>query len=407
VRNISRFVKLAAATCAVAAVIAPSSALASPAGRDFASLPGSSASDWAVSPGGSIMGTSGTAVLTDTTSGLTVTCTSSSLAGSLKSGTGLPGAGIGTITALDFTSCTVDGLTLSLSSGPVSWSLNAQSYDLATGVTTGTVTGIHFVISSSECSAVIDGTSGTADDGMVKVTYTSNTSTLKILATGGNLHVWDVSGCLGAVSDGDSGTLSDSVRLGKPEAIGKGWTVNPGGNGVTGTLKVVGTKTLPAILNDEMAAAFSVVCEKSAIGINLGKGNVPGPKIGTVTKFTFDDCTLGNAKATLEFQLISGEVDARTYDGKAVTTADILQVNATVSAANCKYTLQGKKKITDGTLPAEFDNNAKTFQIPNDSAATNLALRGITGNNCLGQPRDDFTLSALYSLVPAQTITSP
>jgi hypothetical protein len=172
---------------------------------------------WSVSPGGSITGKAGTTKVTDTTSGLTVTCTSSTTAGSLKSGTGLKGAGIGTVTSLDFKGCTVDGQTLSLSSGTVSWPVNAKSYK--SGVTHGTISGIHFVISSSICNAVIDGTSGTADNGMVKITYTNSTGKLKILTAGDNLHVYDVSGCLGAISNGDSGTISAAFKVSPKQTI--------------------------------------------------------------------------------------------------------------------------------------------------------------------------------------------
>jgi hypothetical protein len=177
------------------------------------------AGPWSVSPGGAITGKAGTTKVTDKTSGLTVTCTSSTATGSLKSGTGLSGTGIGTITSLDFTNCTVDGITLSLSSGTVAYPVNAVSYK--SGVTKGTITKIHFAISSSECSAVIDGTSGTADNGKVAVTFTNKTDTLKILTTGSTLHVYDVSGCLGAISDGDAGNISASYKLTPSQTITK------------------------------------------------------------------------------------------------------------------------------------------------------------------------------------------
>ena len=172
---------------------------------------------WSVSPGGTIAGSAGTTTVKDTTSGLTVTCTSSTVAGSLKKGTGLNGAGIGTITSMNFNNCSVDGLTLSLSSGTVAWKFNAASYK--SPVTHGSITGIHFVISSSECSAVIDGTSGTAHNGKVKVTYSNKTGKLTVLAAGDNLHVWNVNGCLGAIANGDSGTISSVYTLSPKQII--------------------------------------------------------------------------------------------------------------------------------------------------------------------------------------------
>lgn len=175
------------------------------------------ATTWSVSPGGSISGSAGTTKVTDTTSGLTVTCTSSTLAGSLKSGSGLAGKGLGTVTSLNFNNCTVDGLTLSLSSGTVAWKLNAASY--SSGVTHGTISGIHFVISSSACSAVIDGTGGSAHNGKVKITYTNSTGKLKVLAKGDNLHVYNVNGCLGAISNGDAGTITSTYTVSPKQTI--------------------------------------------------------------------------------------------------------------------------------------------------------------------------------------------
>ena len=175
------------------------------------------ATTWSVSPGGSISGSAGTTKVTDTTSGLTVTCTSSTLSGSLKSGTGLAGKGLGTVTSLNFNNCTVDGLTLSLSSGTVAWKLNAASF--SSGVTHGTISGIHFVISSSACSAVIDGTGGSAHNGKVKITYTNSTGKLKVLAKGDNLHVYKVNGCLGAISNGDAGTITGTYTVSPKQTI--------------------------------------------------------------------------------------------------------------------------------------------------------------------------------------------
>jgi hypothetical protein len=175
------------------------------------------ATTWKVTPGGAIKGAAGTTTLTDTTSGLSISCKTSDATGTLKKGSGLAGAGLGTITDIAFNNCSVDGLTLSISSGAVKWPLNAVTY--TNGVTHGTITKIHVVVSSSECSLVIDGSSGTADNGKVDITYTNATHKLAILPTGGTLHVWDVSGCLGAVSDGDAGTIKSSYAVTPAQTI--------------------------------------------------------------------------------------------------------------------------------------------------------------------------------------------
>jgi hypothetical protein len=174
---------------------------------------------WSVSPGGSISGAAGTSTLKDTTSGTTVNCTTSTLSGTLKHGSGLKGAGIGTVTSVSFNNCSALGQSFTLSSGTVAWRLNAVSYSSTTGVTHGTISGIHLALSSSVCSAVLDGTNGTAHNGMVKITYTNSTHKLKVLTTGGNLHVYNVSGCFGLIANGDAGTISSTYTVTPAQTI--------------------------------------------------------------------------------------------------------------------------------------------------------------------------------------------
>jgi hypothetical protein len=147
-----------------------------------------------------------------------LSCTSSKLAGSLKSGKGLPGKGLGTVTSVAFNNCTVLSVTISLSSGKVAWKLNASSYNSRTGTTSGTISGMHLAVKSRVCSAVVDGTSATAHNGMVNVSYSNKTHVLKILPQG-NLHVYKVSGCGGAISNGDAGTVTGSYKVSPVQKI--------------------------------------------------------------------------------------------------------------------------------------------------------------------------------------------
>jgi len=213
--------KLAGATLTatiIAVGLASSTAIAGPA-------PYLAATTWTVSPGGSFTGKAVTSTLEDTASGATITCKSATVTGALKSGSGLPGKGLGTIKSLTFATCFLDGVSFSVSSGAVDWSLNAATYNPASGGKTfGNISGVHFAFSGANCSAVVDGTSGKADNGKVKFNYTNKTSALKIPYTGGNLHVWDVVGCSGGLggdfNDGDSVTVGTCPAVTPPQVVG-------------------------------------------------------------------------------------------------------------------------------------------------------------------------------------------
>lgn len=181
----------------------------------LAAAPALAVTTWTVKPGGAFTGTAGKTVVTDATKGLSVTCTSSAAKGTLKSGKGLAGAGIGTVTSLAFKGCNTSGISVSVTiTGKMP--LNAVSYNATTKVASMTITKIHGTISVSaiNCTATIDGTGATAHNGMVKATFTNGTNTLKVLAAGGNLHIYNPSsGCNGAVSNKDAVNWTGSYKF--------------------------------------------------------------------------------------------------------------------------------------------------------------------------------------------------
>jgi hypothetical protein len=163
-----------------------------------------------ITPGGAITATAGTTTLTDTNTGSVLTCTSSTSSGTLHSGSGISGTSLGTISALSFSNCTGPlSLTFTVTNKNFPWNLSGTSYNagLGGGTTTGFISKIKSVLSGPSCSADVGGTTATSA-GKVKVTYTNNTHKLKVLSTGGNLHVWNVSGCAGLINSGDATTFS-------------------------------------------------------------------------------------------------------------------------------------------------------------------------------------------------------
>jgi hypothetical protein len=176
------------------------------------------AATWTVKPGGSITGKAGKTTLKDTKTGQSLSCASSTAKGTVKSGSGLSGTGIGSISSISFSTCTGPlGLTFTVTPGHLPWKLNAVSF--ASGVTHGTITGIHAKLSGTGCSATVDGTGATANNGKVSATYTNSTGVLKVLTTGGNLHVYNVSGCAGLINSGDPTTFSGSYTISPKQTI--------------------------------------------------------------------------------------------------------------------------------------------------------------------------------------------
>jgi hypothetical protein len=194
-------------------------------------LAAATAKTWTVQPGGAITATAGKTRLTNAAPGHPITCVSSTATGTLRSGSGLPGAGAGSLSAISFATCAYRVsntllIVFTVQPGGLPWHVNLSSYNAATGVVRGTVSHIAITLSDSNspggCRAVVDGTSAAADDGRVMFRYTGSTGQLTVLTTGGNLHYYDVSrGCVAfdMFHDGDPAALSATFTVSPKQAI--------------------------------------------------------------------------------------------------------------------------------------------------------------------------------------------
>jgi hypothetical protein len=202
------------------AVLLATSTVALTIGLAAASSSAATTATWSVKPGGSATA-SGPFQFRDSKTGVISSCKSVKLDVTLKSGKGLAGAGIGSITSVTFTGCELarafDPLTVAVHGLP--WKLNATSYSSNTGVTSATITGIDLVATGPGCLATLDGTAAGADNGMVKITYSNSTGKLKLLPTGGNLHTWAVSGCFGLLKTGDPQQFSGILTVNPKQTI--------------------------------------------------------------------------------------------------------------------------------------------------------------------------------------------
>jgi hypothetical protein len=177
------------------------------------------ATTWTVTPGGAFTGTlpAGKVItFKDVTNGQSVSCSVSSLSGSLKSGSGLPGRGIGSIT--DFAQPGHCSVVISIAFGQ-NPGLRAISYNATTGITSGRWTSLHISVTATSpisCSLVVDGTSATANNGFVPFRYNNATHVLKTVA-GGNLHIYN-STCPPFPS-GDHAAFTSTYAISPAEAI--------------------------------------------------------------------------------------------------------------------------------------------------------------------------------------------
>jgi hypothetical protein len=183
-----------AAVAAAAGMVAPSASAAT--------------KTWTITKGGAVTAASKNFTFTDVTAKASLPCKAATAKARLKSGKHLPGVNAGLVTAAAATGCSVAGFTVTIKPGHLPWHLNLVSYNAKTGVTTGTLTGLHinFGVPLIGCTAVVDGTGKKpVNNGRVAVTYTNKTGKLAILKTGGNLHLYNVAkACAGVVKNGDS-----------------------------------------------------------------------------------------------------------------------------------------------------------------------------------------------------------
>jgi len=184
---------------------------------------------WTVRPGGEVSmmtpAQAGRLTVTDTSTGTAIACSPSgnvAAAGGFTGGTGLPGRGIGSITNVNFNPCTGPrGATFFFKATSLPWRVNLLSFDAATRVVTGSITGVQFRVSVPHvCRAVVDGTSGTAANGVIRFTYADATAVFKTLSTGGNLHFFGVSrGCGALLRGGDPAAVSVTLVVSNPQTI--------------------------------------------------------------------------------------------------------------------------------------------------------------------------------------------
>ena len=173
---------------------------------------------FSITPGGKITANAGVTTLTDTKTGSVLTCQTSASTATLKSGHGIAGTSLGSISNLTFSSCVGPlMLNFTVTNKGFPWTLSGSSFK--SGVTTGNISGIKSSLVGGPCSLTVGGTTA-GSKGKVKVTYTNSNGQLKVLTPGGTLHVFNVTtGCGGLINTGDPTVFSGTYTVAPKQTI--------------------------------------------------------------------------------------------------------------------------------------------------------------------------------------------
>jgi hypothetical protein len=172
-----------------------------------------------VSPGGHFTATRSPWTFTNATTGATVTCSSLTLGGTLTSSASTL---IGNVTTTTATACTGPaGIAFTLAFQGLPWRIDELAYNATTGVATGTVTGVRVLVSSSVlCSATISGPSGPTSPGTLNWSHGNATPQNLTITGNGPLRVFNATGCLGLMNNGDAVNIGTGVHtLSPPQTI--------------------------------------------------------------------------------------------------------------------------------------------------------------------------------------------
>jgi hypothetical protein len=174
------------------------------------------------------------------------------------------------------------------------------------------------------------------------------------------------------------------------------WTVKPGGSiSISGSVQATDTTT-----------GTVVKCTSVKLSGTLKKGSgLSGTGIGSITKASFTDCTLGTISVTVTAEDLPMRVDVLKYTmPKRVVWFGLFRWLWWIRATACSADLQGKDGAAKGYTYADYsDSSAKLTLGPKD----NLVAASVSG--CLGLVNngDPQMLSGDNTMSPKQLITSP
>ncbi len=172
------------------------------------------------------------------------------------------------------------------------------------------------------------------------------------------------------------------------------WTVTPGGNAVG---------TTSAFTLADLNTGNTIRCPDS-FPVHL-RPHWPNP-YGTVTGLALSSCTSSlGLTFTLTANALPWNLNGTSFSA-GVTTGTINGIDLTLSSSLCHAVVDGTSAGADnGQVTNTFTNSTDKMAI----LTTGSNLHFYSASGCLGlfANQDTATISASYTLSPAQTITSP
>jgi hypothetical protein len=185
-------------------------------------------------------------------------------------------------------------------------------------------------------------------------------------------------------------------------AAAKTWTISPGG--------AITAKAASATLEDTTTST-SLGCTSSAVKGTLKSGSgLAGAAAGSLTGFGLSGCSADGTAVTIKPGHLPWSLNLVSYNATSgVTTATITGFHLAISVAalGCTAEVDGTAASAhDGTIKVTYSD--KTHKLKTLTTGGNLHLYDVS-SSCLGvvNSGDSATISATYTVHPAQTITSP
>ncbi|WP_329179531.1 hypothetical protein [Streptomyces sp. NBC_01477] len=169
-----------------------------------------------VTPGGPFTAATSPWVIGNPVTGVNITCGTLNLGGTLMSSSTPV---IGHVSSATATMCSGPaGLTFTMSFLGLPWTVNETTYNATTGVATGTLTGFRVQLSGI-CKATIAGPGGAGVGGTLGWSH-NNSVPQTLTVTSGSLVLYNVTGCLGLLNNGNAVTVgTGAYTLSPPQSI--------------------------------------------------------------------------------------------------------------------------------------------------------------------------------------------